>query len=200
MKYSDSKNLDFVPWQPSTWPDFTFYNDDFLEVIKRIFNETIIAEIDNVIEDAINSIGSIEHRGHVIAIAQLCAIDTLSSYAFFDKNAQRCNMCGMTDSKIRKYTKFIEEYFPDDYKKFGKEIYKLYRNSMVHSWNLFEVAILPDETEPHKNGSNLIYGLLNFQKALKFATDNFLKKLSKDTTLQDNVLMRYSELQKTAKP
>ena len=198
MKYSNTNNLDFIQWQPSTWSDFHNFNEAST-IIRRIFQETIIEEIDNVIKDATHNNGSIEHRGHIIAIAQLCATDTLSSYSYFDDEAKVCENCGRSDSKIKKYSKFIKDFFPDEYKEFSNDLYKLYRNSMVHSWNLFEVGILLDNTAPIKNNGNLIFGLLNFQSALKKSVKNFFDKLKTDSNLQKNTLGRYKELQKTAK-
>lgn len=196
-----SPQPDFIPWQPSTWPDTPMeFDDDFFKVILEIFRETIIQEIENVIKDSSKCNGSIEHRGHVIAIAQLCAIDALSSYAFFEESSAKCANCGRTDSKVNKYKQFIEQFFPENYKEFSREIYKLYRNSMIHSWNLFEVSILPDGSEIFKqeNGS-LCFGLINFQNALNLSLNNFLEKLKTDKKLQENTIGRYDELKKSAK-
>lgn len=191
---------DFMPWQPSTWPKAPDeFNDDFHETISEIFRITIIGEIANVIEDAEKASGSLEHRGHVIAIAQLCAIDVISSYAFFDLSSAECSKCHRKDSKINKYIQYIEIFFPKNYQQFSRDIYQLYRNSMIHSWGLFEVGILPDESPVIMNDEILSYGLLSFQEDLKKSIESFLIKLSSDTNYQKNVLARYNQLLKEAK-
>lgn len=191
-----SSESPFVPWQPSTWPDFSNYDEEFHEIISRIFKETIIDEISNVIKDAQKNNGSLEHRGHVIAIAQLCAIDTLSSYAFFDAEKEVCKICGMSDSKIKKYETFIKEFFSESYRRFAHEMYKSHRNEMIHGWNLLEVGISPGEEPIEKKGETLYFGILNFQKNLEIAVDGFLKKLKTSSQLQQNVLNRYKEQKK----
>ena len=49
------------------------------------------------------------------------------------------------------------------------------------------------------NGGSISFGLLNFQEALKQATDNFLSQLPNDIELQKNSLRRYAELKNSAK-
>lgn len=195
-----TSSVGFIPWQPSSWPEApTVFDKDIHNILEIIFKKTVTGEIDNVISDAIEVNRSIEHRGHVIAIAQLCAIDTLASYAFFDETAKECTECGIKDSKIKKYTKFILEYFPGEYKKHAQEINKLYRNTMIHSWNLFEVGISPDQEMIRNEGGTLYFGLINFQESLKASLDKFLEKLERDPKLQRNVIGRYRELKGSAK-
>lgn len=190
----------FISWQPSTWPEAPVnFDDNFYRVIKKIFESTIIDEIDNVISDAKIVNGSIEHRGHVVVTAQLCAIDALASYAFFDESSEECAVCKRIDSKIRKYNKFIEEFFPDEYKQYNKELYTLYRNAVVHSWNLFEASIMPDSSAVTIKNGILCFGLLNFQDALTSSLAQFLEKLKTDTKLQNNTLERYRKLKGTAR-
>ncbi len=188
----------FVPWQPITWPPVPdTFSDDFLCAIERIFRETIINEIDNVISD---SNGQLKHRGHVIAISQLCAIDALSSYAFYGVPKYKCTECKRGDSIRERYKKFITEFFPEDYKRYDTELYCLYRNAMVHSWNLFEVTIFPGNERVETKKASLSFGLINFQSALKLSLDDFLKRLKIDSELQMSVISRYAELKNSAKP
>lgn len=110
MKYQ-SQSAPFLPWQPTSWPapnpDFQLFSAD-LEVILR---ETILVEIRNVIADAKQVNGGLEHRGHVIALSLLCAVDTLSSYAFEDVGIQMCEKCGRGDKIGPRYQKYIESFF-----------------------------------------------------------------------------------------
>jgi len=191
---------EFTPWQPSSWPEAPEeFKSSFHEVIEKIFRVTIIDEIDNVISDAKKVNGSLEHRGHVIAIAQLCAIDVLSSYAFFNELAVKCQVCGISDSKINKYKKFIADFFPDEYKQYTEELYKLYRNTMIHSWNLFDVGIRPDNSRIEMKNGTICFGLDNFQNALKYSLDKFLERLSVEIQLQKNTIGRYKKLKKSAR-
>jgi hypothetical protein len=200
MKYNETLGNGFTPWQPSTWPEFSVVDSNFIETVRHIFTQTITEEIDNVIRDAIENNGSLEHRGHVIAIAQLCAIDTISSYALFNAEDALCRQCHRRDSKVNKYNKYIQSFFPKEYQQFSKDIYKLFRNTMIHSWNLFEVGIRPDNSVPVKNDNCLVFGLLNFQAALKRSVEVFLEELKTNQELQKNTLDRYIQLQKTANP
>ena len=73
----------FVAWQPSTWPVApASVNEDFICTLKRIFEESILGEISNVIDDALTANGDLQHRGHVVAISLMCALDAISSYGY----------------------------------------------------------------------------------------------------------------------
>ncbi len=153
----------------------------------------MIDEIGNVISDILKSNGNLEHRGHAIAIPMLCAIDSLSSYAY-NVSAEECPTCHRSDRIGPKFKQFIQTYFPDEYKPHFNEIYTLYRNGLVHEWNLVRVSMLPDNSRIIKNGENLSFGLLNFFNALKSAADNFVLDLATKTELQTNVMARYRKL------
>ena len=185
MKY-ESIPKGFIPWQPSTWPEPpTSYVVEFSETLERIIKETMLDEIDNVISDAHKVNGDLQHRGHVVILALLCAVDSIAAYTFQGGVGSR-------------YRNFISNYFPAEYQPFANDIYKLYRNSSVHSWNLFQVGISPGEESITINGGSLSFGLINFQKALIRAVDTFLNDLPKNTTLQRNSLKRYTKLKNTA--
>ena len=198
MKYPNSfqENNVFIPWQPSTWPiPPEKYSSEFKRTLEIIFRESLINEIKNVINDA----PTLEHRGHVIALSILCAIDTLSSYAFSELKTEKCQNCGRSDSVSPKYKKYIEEFFPEDYKPHARKIYKLYRNSITHSWNLFQAAMLPGEEKIEESNGVIIFGLKNFFQALNNSIDNFLDKLNKNEKLQESALARYRGLKQSAR-
>lgn len=184
MKYSDYiKSGSFVAWQPSTWPEPpTSYDKEFGQVLKTIFEDSLIVEIKNVINDA----PTLEHRGHVVALAILCAIDAVAAYAYSGGVGLR-------------YKKYIKSFFPDEYKPYSEKIYKLYRNSIVHSWNLFEAAILPGNELICEDNGSIVFGLKNFFNALKYSINTFILQLDSNTSLQTNALLRYKELKKSAK-
>ena len=184
MKYEPTLN-NFIPWQPSTWPGITAYNLEFSLTLNRIIKETMLDEISNVISDANKVNGGLTHRGHVIILAMLCAVDSIASYAF-------------TGSVGNRYGNFIKYYFPSNYKPFAEDIYKLYRNSSVHSWNLFEVAITPGDEPININGNSLSFGLINFFDALIIAVNNYLADLKSNKILQNISLNRYSKLKNSA--
>ena len=185
MIYTPTPNT-FTPWQPSTWPEApSSFEPSFSQTLERIIKETMLDKIGNVISDAQIVNGDLTHRGHVVVLAILCAIDSIASYAFNGGVGTR-------------YKNFISTYFPSDYQPFSNDIYLSYRNSSVHSWNLFQVAIYPgNETITINNGS-LSFGLINFYNALIVAVDNFLSDLPNSPTLQIKSLRRYSELRRTA--
>ncbi|HEY6388333.1 MAG TPA: hypothetical protein VIX91_21850 [Candidatus Acidoferrum sp.] len=42
----------------------------------------MLGEISNVLEDIRKSNGVLQHRGHVVAIALMCALDAVASYGY----------------------------------------------------------------------------------------------------------------------
>jgi hypothetical protein len=184
---------DFMPWQPSTWPEPpNSYEDDFVITLERIIKETMLDEINNVITDATTVNGSLVHRGHVVLLALMCAIDSMAAYTFSDITGKGCQAV--------RYEKFISTYFPDEYKPYATDIYTLYRNSSVHSWNLFQAGIWPNNEKITMTDGTLSFGLLNFYSALTEAAENFMADLPNNVALQVNCLRRFSELKQTATP
>lgn len=177
----------FVAWQPSTWPAApTALDEKFVFTLKRIFEESILGEIANVISDAQAQNGDLQHRGHVVAIALLCALDAISSYGYGARSG-------------RQIPPFVRAHFPVPYRAHANALLKLYRHAMVHSWNLFEVSITPGNEEIANVGGTLSFGLLNFSEALTMAAGEFLERLGRNASLQKMTLDRYKQLRKTAK-
>jgi hypothetical protein len=179
--------VQFIPWQPSAWPEAPRDSQEFALVLKAIFEQSMLMEINNVIEDATKRNGSLEHRGHVIAISLLCALDAISSYGYGKQNG-------------RQIPPFIHAHFPAEYRPFANAVLKLYRHALVHSWNLFEVAITPGNEPISRNKGVISFGLLNFFDALKTATENFLRQVSRQAKLESKARARYNALRRTAKP
>jgi hypothetical protein len=180
----------FLPWQPSSWPMPDADASQFAVNLKRIFHETVLDEIRNVITDAHKSNHSLEHRGHVVALALFCAVDTLSSYAYKDAGKDVCPDCKRSDKVGPKYKKYIENLFPESYRPYSKQIYEFYRNNMVHSWNLFQGTIWPDNEEIEVIGGTLHFGLLNFFSALEKSVETFVEQLKSDEELQKSCRAR----------
>ncbi len=63
---------------------------------------------------------------------------------------------------------------------------------MVHSWNLFEVAVTPDGASTSRKGDVISFGLLNLSDALMRGTEDFLSKLLQNATLQSGPRARYN--------
>lgn len=178
----------FMAWQPSTWPvPPARVNEQFIDTLKRIFEESILGEIHNVINDAKERNGNLQHRGHVVAISLMCALDAISSYGYGAQNG-------------RQIPPFIRAHLSPEYHPHADEIRTLYRNALVHSWNLFEAAIYPDQTAVKTENGTIAFGLLNLFDALVQGTENFLKAITNDMELQENALKRYSTLRETARP
>lgn len=175
----------FVAWQPSTWPAASASTPgEFIEVLKRIFEESILGEVRKVIEDITKSNGTLAYRGHVVAIAMMCALDAISSYGYRGKQN----------------AKFINNHFPDEYRPYAGQIYEVFRLSLVHSWNLFEASLYADNSTIRLEGGTLAFGLLNFFDALVVGTEDFLNCLPADGDLLTNSISRYEELRATARP
>lgn len=205
MKYGVSIDGSFVPWQPSSWPEAPKdWEGEFGSALKFIIDETMMKEIENVFQDVLNQNedrpNPLAHRGHVLLVALLCAVDTLSSYAYRNLEKEVCGECGRGDGVGPRYKRFIERHFPDSYKAYAEALYKVYRNTSVHSWHLFKVAIVPGHDDIREEGGSLVFGLLGFAAALRHAIENFFEKLKDDPELQASVLKRYTELRTTAIP
>ena len=142
----------------------------------------MLTEIKNVIDDIHKSNGSLTGRGHVVAVAEMCALDAIASYGY----------------RNHYVSDFIQVHFRPDYHPFANDIYKLHRNSLVHSWNLFEATIYPDDTKIKSEAGVVAFGLLDFFTVLVQATENFLNRLE-GVDLQRNTLARYAELKATAR-
>ena len=173
----------FRAWQPSTWPASPAKLDpDLIKTLRTIFYDSMLNEIDNVIADAG---GNLTHRGHVVAISLLCALDAISSYGYGAKSGNQI-------------PPFVRPHFPVEYRPHAKALLKIYRHAMVHSWNLFGATILPgNESVTNKGG--LCFGLLHFRAAISTGVDDFLKKLETDKNLQTMALKRYRKLKTSAK-
>lgn len=194
MQYNLPANSQgFVSWLPSTWPtppsSFTPQFADNLDIIVR---ETILDEIANVISDAKAQPSGLQHRGHVIALAMLCAVDALAGYTDSRKFGKKV--------VVERYTNFIQDFFPTDYRPFAKEIYNQYRNYVVHNWNIFEVVIYPGHEKIADTGGCLSFGLLHFFDALQAASSAFIAELKTNPILQHESMTRYKELRNSAKP
>lgn len=190
----------FISYQPNSWPEINNDISLFWKDLEKIFNETILSEIENVISDAKTVNDGLEHRGHVVALALFCAIDTLSSYAYQDEKVVVCPECKRKDSIGPRYQKYIEEFFPNSYKPYASNLYKFYRNNLVHSWNLFEASILPGNESITKIQDNVLsFGLLNFFDALKESVKNFGDKFKTEEKLQKDSKNRYQQLHLSAK-
>src|SRR6266851_10155796 len=102
----------FVAWQPSTWPAVPSAVDEkFIYTLKRIFEDSILGEISNVIADVRKSNGDLQHRGHVIAISLMCALDAIASYGY----------------RGHYFADLIRAHFPPEYHPHADQIYLVYR-------------------------------------------------------------------------
>jgi hypothetical protein len=168
--------------QPNTWPKLPReWNPSFIATFIKIFHESILDEIKNVIEDAQKRNGSLEHRGHVVGVALLCALDAISSYGYGARSGAQI-------------PEFIKAHFPSEYHPYARDIKVIYRNCLVHSWNLFGVALTPGKDPISKNNGILSVGILHLNESLALSTSEFLHALETNKSLQSLALERYSYL------
>jgi len=144
----------------------------------------MLDELRNVIQDVLDANGSkplpLVHRGHVIAVAYMCALDAISAYGYKDR---------------KRVAKFIKNHFPEDYKRHADRIYPEYRISLVHEWNLFgDAALLPGNEPIQERNGQIEFGLLNFRDAFESATNAFIDSLAVSDVLQRRALNRYREV------
>lgn len=184
----------FVPWQPSTWPEV---DENFLENIEKILND-IVFEIKNVVSDAEEQNGGLSRRGHVVALALFCSVDTLSSYAFRERGGGVCKECGKGEKIGPRYQEYIKKFFPDDYKPHAEVLYKNYRTNFVHSWNLFSGSITPGDEKIKVDGDKIQVGLLDFLQAVKFSVEKLIQEMQQNEEIYDNCVARYNFLRESA--
>jgi hypothetical protein len=174
----------YYAWQPSTWPEAPkHWTPGFATTVRSIIEETILNEINNVIADAK---GDLEHRGFVVAIALVCALDAISSYGYGAQSG-------------RQIPTFVQEHFAPEYRPHASALLRLYRHFLVHSWSLPKAAIKPGNDPIVKNKGVLCFGLLHFRDALSGASEDFLKKLETNQHLQKMTLTRYRNIKKDSK-
>jgi hypothetical protein len=181
----------FYPQLPSTWPPVPINpTAEFVAVWDALFNRGMLMEIDNVYNDvADRNAGSLSGRGHVLALAMMCALDSLSQFAFVGER-QHVRIAG-----------FIEEYFPQEFRSIAAEINDHYRNGLVHEWFMTAVAFEPED-EPirrEQNGS-IVMGLRTFKNGLDAAVIEFLAKLRIDDELRRTAAIRYGSIQSRSRP
>ena len=88
MKYkvqppSTKSQAAFWAWLPSTWPPAPAkFEPTFAGTLKKIFDESMLGEIRNVIDDIMKSNRGLHFRGHVVAISLMCALDAVSTCGY----------------------------------------------------------------------------------------------------------------------
>jgi hypothetical protein len=184
---SSATNPQFLPWQPSTWPDLSAATEaDFISVMDRIIRETIVDEIENVIEDSISLNGSIAHRGHVIVLAIMCAFDAIAGYGYHGRNRQR-------------FIDFVTAHSPAELSPHAEVIYDMYRCAMVHDWSLAQVQITPLDEPLHINAQRKSVGIRTLFRILKATAEHFVASLSSSPHLLENARTRYENFRARAR-
>ena len=123
--------VQFVAWLPSTWPATPIAVDErFVFTLKRIFEDWYLRNC-KCIADATKCNGDLQHRGHVVAISLMCALDAISGYGYSGKNG----------THIRD---FISNHFPPDYKQHAADIYGFYRSALCIAGTYLKLPFTPD--------------------------------------------------------
>lgn len=140
----------------------------------------MIDEIDNVVADA-NA--DMTHRGHVVALAILCATEAVSQFGY------------------EHVAEFIDAHFPEPYRPYSDRLFVEFRNEgLAHGWNLFESTLLPGFEPVQQTEGFLQVGILNLLSALKEAQGRFLAALVTSDTLRWRASERYRRLRNRARP
>jgi hypothetical protein len=67
---------------------------------------------------------------------------------------------------------------------------------MIHSWNLFEAAILPGNDPITKKDGVLCFGVLHLREAISKGVEDYLKQLETNRNLQTKTLNRNRDLKR----
>jgi len=176
----------FEPRLPSTWPPVNLLPDSlFADILERLFRQGMLAELETVCSDILaHSDVGLQGRGHVVGVAMMSALDSLSQFAHPD------------DRQHIRIPKYIQNYFPPEFAVIRNELNSGYRNGLIHEWFMREVAFLPG-TEPisiQANGSPVL-GLLTFKSGLAHSVDRFLEALRNNQDSRTVAARRYATLQ-----
>jgi hypothetical protein len=176
----------FVPRLPSTWPPVTMPPDlAFVDTLQRLFQDGMLVELENVCGDiAANHPKGLQGRGHVVAVAMMSMLDSLSQFAY------------PTDRQHIRIPNYVENYFPAEFHAIRQELNDGYRNGLIHEWFMRGVAFLPDG-EPisiQANGSPIL-GLLTFKAGLTESVHRFLADLRNNQQRRAEAASRYLFLQ-----
>jgi len=124
------------------------------------------------------------HRGHVIAVAYMCALDAVSSYGYKNQNVR----------------KFDRNHFPSTWRPYARLIYPEYRLNLVHAWNLFgKASLLPGDQPVSGENGQVSFGIVTLARAFNTGVDDFLARLETDSHLQERALHRYREVKGEAR-
>lgn len=162
LTFSEEPDLPagFLPWQPSTWPSLDSAGLELAPTLRRIFECTILGEINNVISDAEKSGGSLEFRGHVVAIALLCALDAISSYGY----------CSESCRSGKQIPKFVRAHFPQEYGPHAKTLLRLCRHAMGIAGICLRRPFFQGRSRSSLHDGTLPFGLKRFFHDLCVAT------------------------------
>lgn len=181
-----SNNQAFEPRLPSTWPPLALPPDSsFVDVLERLFKEGMLAELENVCSDVLAcGRGGLQGRGHVIGVAMMSALDSLSQFAY------------PSERQHIRIPQYVQDYFPAEFHVIREELNSGYRNGLIHEWFMRQVAFLPG-SEPislQTNGSPIL-GLLTFKAGLAHGIDQFLDALRTSQERRIEAARRYHTLQ-----
>jgi hypothetical protein len=176
----------FEPRLPSTWPPVEMQPDSgFVDILEQLFVRGMLDELEATFSDILahNKTG-LQGRGHVVGIAMMSALDSLSQFAY------------PSERQHVRIPQFVQDYFPQEFNVIREELNSGYRNGLIHEWFMREVAFLPG-TEPisiQPNGSPVL-GLLTFKSGLTHSINKFVEALRSNSQLRTTAAQRYTFLQ-----
>jgi hypothetical protein len=154
-------------------------------IIMKIFNPRINQAIYLFNEIYIDGIPLLVHEKSAFLsfILVITAIEALSGYRYGKGNLEH------------RFTSFIEEYFPKEYKMHSDNLWK-FRKKMVHAFSTSSFALI--HNHPHLHFSKTPDGrtILNaddFYKALKYAAEKYFKDLYKNNSIQATMIKRLDD-------
>jgi hypothetical protein len=157
----------------------------FVDVLRDLFVDGMLAELENVCSDILaNNSGGLQGRGHVLAVAMMSILDSVSQFA------------SSGEPQPVRIPLYVRSYFSMEFHIIAQDLSDLYRNGLIHEWYMRKVAFLPGN-EPlviQSNGSPVM-GLLTFKEALSASIQRFLEHLRADAIRREVAAIRYRSLQ-----
>lgn len=157
------------------------------EIIKKIYLDGVCSEIYRVMSNPHDGKKDCGGIGHIVLISICCAIDSISAYrlpdaSFCDDTRKFLGCSGYPrDFSSYRFQHFIKNYFDSQYNEVAAKIYKAFRCSSVHGWNLHSSSISGkknDDMHLNVHGELIHLSLYDFFDDFQKAVTKYISDLA----------------------
>lgn len=137
----------------------------------RCFNDIYLEGIPTIIRDK---------SAFLAFVCVLTGIESLSGYRYDQGNLEQ------------RFTKFIEEYFPDEYKAYLEDLWR-FRKGMIHAFSPKNFVLTHNHPKVHfrkASDGRLILNAEDFFEALRSAAKKFFDEVAANPARQKTMVQR----------